>query len=53
MGYSADYYSHEATGIIEAHGRGNGSSPLFMYLAIQNVHSPYTLPPAWQVPSRL
>jgi arylsulfatase A-like enzyme len=22
--------------------------PFFMYLAIQNVHSPYTLPPAWE-----
>ena len=52
MDYSADYYSREAVGIIEGHGRrqaGNSSTPLFLYLAIQNVHSPYTLPPAWQV----
>jgi arylsulfatase A-like enzyme len=24
-------------------------SPFMMYFAIQNVHSPYTLPPAWEV----
>ena len=50
MTYSADYYSREAVAIIEEHAqRHGGDSPLFMYLAIQNVHAPFTLPPAWQV----
>mmetsp|Transcript_30802 Transcript_30802/g.50940 ORF Transcript_30802/g.50940 Transcript_30802/m.50940 type:complete len:533 (+) Transcript_30802:57-1655(+) len=51
MHYSADYYSRSAVDIIEAHGRRHSTptAPLFLYFAIQNVHSPYTLPPKWQV----
>jgi arylsulfatase A-like enzyme len=58
MTYSADFYSREAVGVIERHAeeaRGHGAypasaaPPLFMYLSIQNVHMPYTLPPPWQV----
>jgi len=61
MEYSANFYGLRAVQIIEQHANSNASSsssssssrntssrPLFLYLAIQNVHSPYTLPPAWE-----
>eukprot|EP00937_MAST-01D_sp_MAST-1D-sp2_P002953 g2953.t1 len=58
MYYSANYYADTALGFIEAAGarrRAAGGAhdapsapPFFMYYAIQNVHSPYTLPPAWE-----
>ena len=44
--YSADYYAGRAVSLIEAHPT---ASPLFLFLALQNVHAPYELPPAWQV----
>jgi arylsulfatase A-like enzyme len=44
--YSANFYAQSAVNILEAH---DTKSPLFMYLAIQNVHSPYELPPEWEV----
>eukprot|EP00936_MAST-01D_sp_MAST-1D-sp1_P000982 g982.t1 len=59
MYYSANYYAERAISFVEAAGkrrrarlaRGEPESarePFFMYYAIQNVHSPYTLPPAWE-----
>ena len=58
MYYSANYYCGAAINAIKAHGHMQRTSPegsplksapLFMYYAIQNVHSPYTLPPSWEV----
>lgn len=52
--YSANFYTSTAINIIKNHSqsrRGDSADdaePFFMYLAIQNVHSPYTLPPAWE-----
>ena len=43
--YSANFYADRAISIIKSH---NLSRQLFMYLAIQNVHAPYTLPPSWE-----
>lgn len=44
--YSANFYANTAVEKIQQH---NKSKSLFLYLAIQNVHSPYQLPPAWEV----
>jgi len=43
--YSANFYAERATEIIESH---DVKDPFFMYYAIQNVHSPYQLPPSWE-----
>lgn len=43
--YSANFYTETAVDIIESH---DAKDPFFMYFAIQNVHSPYQLPPAWE-----
>jgi hypothetical protein len=52
--YSANYYTETAVSVIQdyataakesAHG---DASRLFLYFPIQNVHSPYELPPAWE-----
>ena len=45
MDYSANYYSTTAAKLIEQHDQTN---PMFMYFAIQNVHSPYELPEAFE-----
>jgi hypothetical protein len=34
--------------IIEAHNQSNQSAPLWLHLAFQNVHDPYTTPPEWE-----
>lgn len=44
--YSANFYTESAIDIFESH---DAKDPFFMYFAIQNVHSPYQLPPAWEV----
>lgn len=44
--YATNYYTQRAVDIISSHDQ---AAPLFMYLAVQNVHSPYQLPPAWEV----
>lgn len=46
MYYSANAYTSAAVNLIEAHPK---SRPLFLYFSVQNVHSPYTLPPSWEV----
>ena len=48
MVYSADIYTARAVELVEAHPV---ATPFFLYFAIQNVHSPYQLPPALQVKS--
>eukprot|EP00656_Telonema_subtile_P000083 TRINITY_DN10035_c0_g1_i2.p1 TRINITY_DN10035_c0_g1~~TRINITY_DN10035_c0_g1_i2.p1 ORF type:complete len:538 (-),score=120.73 TRINITY_DN10035_c0_g1_i2:189-1802(-) len=54
MDYSANYYAQTGVRIIQEHAERKASSegpsdhPFFMYFAIQNVHSPYTLPPSWE-----
>ena len=65
MTYSTDFYGAQAVKFITQHGNewrnyraqhssdsGNTHSlpnPFFMYLAIQNVHTPYMLPEPWEV----
>lgn len=44
--YATNFYTSEAVNIIET--RNETSPPFFMYFAIQNVHSPYELPPEWE-----
>lgn len=44
--YSANFYTSTAVGHIRQH---NQSRSMFLYLPIQNVHSPYQLPPDWEV----
>ncbi|KAJ1449643.1 alkaline-phosphatase-like protein, partial [Pelagophyceae sp. CCMP2097] len=46
MSYSTDAYAAEASKLISRH---DAQEPMFMYLAFQSVHAPWTLPPAWQV----
>lgn len=52
--YSADFYTARAVELIRAHPAagptqaGAAPLPLFLYFAIQNVHAPFQLPPAWQ-----
>ena len=52
MFYSANYYTKTAVGIITKHAAMHTATstakPLFLYLPYQNVHSPNTLPPAWE-----
>lgn len=59
MEYATDFYGAQAVKIIEAAGRARAHhllapqdvaapAPFFMYLAIQNVHTPYTLPAPWE-----
>jgi len=43
--YSANFYAGQAVQRIQQH---NKSKSIFLYLAIQNVHAPYQLPPAWE-----
>ena len=45
LDYATNYYSKVAVDIIEGH---NKSSSFFMYFAVQNVHSPYELPLAFE-----
>ena len=43
--YSAFLYTHEAVRIVREHASSYGpSSPLFLYLAFQETHSPYEAP---------
>lgn len=44
--YSANFYATTAVNIVKEFDVSKG--PLFMYLAEQNVHSPYQDPPAWE-----
>lgn len=55
--YSANYYTETAVKIIQEYGTAaenetlsgeTDPSRLFLYFPIQNVHSPYQLPPAWE-----
>lgn len=41
--YSSNYYTNRAVQLIESHEQS--PNPFFMYFAIQNVHTPYQLPP--------
>ena len=45
MTYSSNYYTQHAVDLINQQDK---NTPFFMYFAIQNVHSPYELPPAWE-----
>ena len=47
--YSANFYSERTSGIIAEHATRKPSQPLWLHYTIQNVHAPYTLPPAWEV----
>jgi len=47
LDYSTNYYTERAVSIIESRSV-ESSKPFFMYFAIQNVHTPYTLPPEWE-----
>eukprot|EP00935_MAST-01C_sp_MAST-1C-sp1_P002256 g2256.t1 len=50
--YSANFYAEAAIEAITSHAKGeDAANPFFLYYAIQNVHSPYTLPPAWETHS--
>ena len=44
--YATNYYTSQAIAIIHRHSKLN--TPFFMYFAIQNVHSPYQLPPLYE-----
>ena len=52
LDYATNYYTETAVDILEKHASSSSSSssssPFFMYFAIQNVHSPYQLPPSWE-----
>jgi len=49
MFYSTNYYTAAAVAIIEEVSASRLiTAPHFMYLAYQNVHDPYTLPPDWE-----
>jgi len=64
LDYATNYYTQHAVDIIERTGAASAASaasaaagaaggatearPFFMYFAVQNVHSPYELPPAWE-----
>lgn len=43
--YSTNFYTSTAVSLIEGHNR---SRPLWIHLAYQAVHSPYTNPPQWE-----
>jgi hypothetical protein len=42
------YTPHKSRRTHARNHSADDAEPFFMYLAIQNVHSPYTLPPAWE-----
>ena len=57
LNYATNYYTQRAVDILERTGTAvtsgskGGSTetrPFFMYFSVQNVHTPYQLPPAWE-----
>lgn len=44
--YSASLYGPRAVDMIEKHDWGAGGAPMYMYLAMQNVHTPMECPPS-------
>ena len=55
LDYATNYYTSVAVDILEKTGAAAAAAagatetrPFFMYFSVQNVHSPYQLPPAWE-----
>lgn len=58
--YATNFYTSKAVDLIEAYGERkrrnlqthniklNRVEPFFMYFSVQNVHTPYQLPPYWE-----
>ena len=46
INYSTNYYTNRAVALIH---NSSSSSPLWVHLAYQAVHGPYTNPPAWNL----
>ena len=48
LNYATNYYTSVAVDILERRHSENLVAPFFMYFSVQNVHSPYELPPTWE-----
>ena len=48
--YSTHMFTQRATELIRAHNISDTTRPLFLYLALQDVHEPIEVPKAYEVP---
>ena len=48
--YSTHMFTRAAVSIIDAHDASRHGAPLFLYLALQDVHEPVEVPPAYSQP---